>query len=264
MEREIPSTDKTTFECPHCGAYTNHIWQSVRACPLAEIETPFIARNAGDDEDNIRATANYFNLKPDSIERIIEQIKSGKPYINKIICQDDSKMYPMGNIWFSLCAKCEYVSVWVHDTLIYPISSFTPIPNPKLSTDVLKDYQEAAAILPFSPRSSAALLRLVIEKMCKEINVSGNNLNEQIANLVENGLNVKTQKALDTVRIYGNNAVHPGCIDVLDDTATVKKLFDLVNMIADDFAQQRIIHEVYETIPNTLKDSIKRRDKKRS
>ena len=38
------------------------------------------------------------------------------------------------------------------------------------------------------------------------------------------------QQALDIVRVTGNQAVHPGHIDLSDDRATAEKPFVLVNL----------------------------------
>lgn len=39
------------------------------------------------------------------------------------------------------------------------------------------------------------------------------------------------QQALDSVRVIGNEAVHPGTMDLRDDVFTVLSLFGLVNFI---------------------------------
>ena len=52
-----------------------------------------------------------------------------------------------------------------------------------------------------------------LQKLCKVLGQSGNNINEDIKALVESGLDPRVQKALDAVRVVGNNAVHPGQMD---------------------------------------------------
>ena len=53
--------------------------------------------------------------------------------------------------------------------------------------------------------------------------------------------------ALKSVRVIGNNAVHPGQIDSTDDRATAFKLFGFVNIISAIFiTQPKQIDNLYE------------------
>ena len=136
-------------------------------------------------------------------------------------------------------------------------------PNPDLPDEIRIDYEEARAILEQSPRGAAALLRLCVQKLCVHLGGKGKNLNDDIGTLVRKGLPGRIQKALDIVRVIGNNAVHPGNFDLEDDSETAKALFHLLNLIADEMlTQPRKIGELYETLPKTSKDAINRRDQK--
>ena len=92
----------------------------------------------------------------------------------------------------------------------------------------------------------------------------GKDLNENIGNLVAAGLDQKVQRALDLVRVIGNNAVHPGVIDLKDDKATAIKLFGLVNIIIETtITREKHINELFETaIPDAAKAQIEKRDAK--
>lgn len=64
------------------------------------------------------------------------------------------------------------------------------------------------------------------------------------------------------MRVIGNDAVHPGQIDLRDDTKTAEKLFQLVNLIAEVMiTQPKHVDELYESLPKTKKDQITKRDK---
>ena len=76
-------------------------------------------------------------------------------------------------------------------------------PNSDLDEDIRADYLEAAAVLQQSPRAAAALLRLCVQKLCKQLGLPGKNINDDIAALVTRGLNPEIQKALDIVRVIG-------------------------------------------------------------
>lgn len=161
------------------------------------------------------------------------------------------------------CTHCNNFTIWLEGKLIYPITSTAPNPNQDLPNDIKQDYEEARQIAPLSPKGAAALLRLSIQKICKHLGGEGKNINNDIAQLVENGLPVKIQQALDIVRVVGNNAVHPGQIVIEDNNDTVNKLFGLVNVIANVMiTQPKHIEEMYRTvIPENLQEAIENRDK---
>jgi hypothetical protein len=125
----------------------------------------------------------------------------------------------------------------------------------------MQDYAEAAQIVRQSPRAAAALLRLAIQKLCASLGGSGKNLNNDIAELVKNGLPVKVQKMLDTVRVIGNHAIHPGEINLDDQPQIAEALFRLVNIIAEKMiAEPKEIDALYGTLPEKEKEQIAKRD----
>ena len=127
--------------------------------------------------------------------------------------------------------------------------------------NIKNDYQEARQILPMSPRGSAALLRLVIQKLCKTLGEPGENINTDIGNLVAKGLPPIVQQALDIVRVVGNEAVHPGEMNVNDDVETATALFDLVNYIIEDrIAKPKSVQAIYDSLPPSKLKGIEARD----
>ena len=127
-----------------------------------------------------------------------------------------------------------------------------PLPNADLPDEIRGDYQEARSIVSRSPRGSAALLRLAIQKLCKELGEPGKNINDDIASLVRKGLPTRVQQALDIVRVIGNEAVHPGQIDVSDNPAIAASLFRLVNIIAEHMiSEPKAIEECIARFPPT-------------
>jgi hypothetical protein len=146
--------------------------------------------------------------------------------------------------------------------IIYPIHTAAEPPNEDLPPDIKADFEEARLIANFSPRGAAALLRLAIQKLCAYLGEPGKNINSDIATLVSKGLPKKVQQALDSVRVIGNEAVHPGTIDLQDNPETVNKLFRLVNIIAyNTITEPREIDEIYNTLPADKLDGIAKRDK---
>ena len=73
------------------------------------------------------------------------------------------------------------------------------------------------------------------------------------------------QKALDIVRVIGNEAVHPGSIDMKDDRETALNLFQLVNSIAEQMiSNPQKIRSIYDKLPEEKRIGIENRDKNKS
>jgi len=163
----------------------------------------------------------------------------------------------------SICARCGNFALWKDDQLFYPSMYVTPLPVADMPQDVKEDYDEARAIFSLSLRGAAALLRLGIQKLVIALGESGDKLNESIGNLVKKGLRVDIQKALDVVRVVGNNAVHPGELSVEDNPAMALSLFKLTNLIVEDMiTKPKEVSELFEALPEGAKDAIAKRDKK--
>jgi hypothetical protein len=126
--------------------------------------------------------------------------------------------------------------------------------------DVKSDYDEAAAIYTQSPRGAAALLRLSVQKLMVYLGQSGENINSDIAALVAAGLPSQIQKALDVVRITGNNAVHPGQLNA-DDVTVAQQLFPLINLIVEyQISMPARVDALYGALPAGALAGIERRD----
>ena len=163
----------------------------------------------------------------------------------------------------AFCDKCHKYSIWLNDEMIFPDKSTAPLPSRDMPEDVLEDYIEARNIFEKSPKASAALLRLAIQKLCIALGEKGNNINDDIASLVSKGLPLRVQKALDVVRVVGNNAIHPGTIDLNDSPSIALSLFKLVNVIIDTMiTQPNEINKLFDSLPEGAKKAIEKRDEK--
>jgi len=159
--------------------------------------------------------------------------------------------------------SCGEPTIWHGEKMIYPLHVPAETPNADLPDEISADFEEARLIANFSPRGAAALLRLAIQKLCGHLGQSGKNINSDIAALVACGLPQKVQQAPDSVRVIGNDAVHPGTIDLRDDIGTVHKLFRLVNFIAHKtITEPREVEEIYSGLPADKLAGIEKRDKK--
>jgi len=152
-------------------------------------------------------------------------------------------------------------------TILYPVDKTNSLPDPPkdLPKELVDDYNEARSIVHLSPRGSAALLRLVLQKLCKYLGAKGKKIDDDIAFLVCNGLPETLQKAFDIVRVIGNEAVHPGTIDLKDDRETAHALFQLIHIIVENLiTHPKNIDELYSKLPQEKRDAISQRDSKPS
>lgn len=259
-----PSIKLTSFACPHCGAHATQTWFRTRLenygnthpvpviWPLEDIEETEIM--AGKTQNITERTQLQMAAKH------FRKILQGEPFFGL----EQNALYgltSLENISVSRCYTCGKPSIWLHDGLLYPPVMTGPSPNPDLSEDVLHDYEEARKILDLSPRGAAALLRLAIEKICLELGAEGNGIDKQIAYLVSKGLPEAVQQALDTVRVIGNEAIHPGQLNLRDDRETASQLFGLVNFIAEDrITRPKQISALYSMIPEGKRNAIDARN----
>ena len=232
-----PQYTKPAFHCPHCEVYANQIWYNV--CKYDSKSFGIKIRNYL--ERNRFYTENVLNF--------IEQL-----YI----------VHKIKNSSVSFCAHCYKYSIWVHQEMVYPNLSTAPLPIEEMPEPVKKLYNEARDIAERSPRGACALLRLAIQFLVKELGEDENNLNKAIGNLViKRGLSSKIQKALDSVRVIGNNAVHPGKIDIEDNPQIKNNLFGLINFISERLIKnEHQIDTIYESLPENTKKVTEKRDKK--
>lgn len=160
------------------------------------------------------------------------------------------------------CAHCDLSTIWVEDIMFYPDKGSAPAPNDDMPTKVKQVYLEAASIYKKSPRGAAALLRLGIQILCRELGETGTNINTDIKNLVAKGLPLIVQQSLDIVRVTGNEAVHPGQIDT-DDPKVVLSLFELSNIIVQYMISlPKQVGDLYSALPLDKVSAIEKRDLK--
>jgi hypothetical protein len=161
----------------------------------------------------------------------------------------------------SYCEHCQFPTIWHGESIIFPLNLSAEPPNEDIPEGIKNDYEEARSICNLSPRGAAALLRLCIQKLCAHLGQPGKNINADIKALVVSGLPHKVQEVLDSVRVIGNDAVHPGTIDLNDDSDTANQLFRLVNFIAQKMiTEPREVDAIYNNLPAEKLKGIKDRD----
>lgn len=169
-----------------------------------------------------------------------------------------------GDSWVGIatCYNCKKKSIWIDSHYVYP-DIIAEEANNDMPESVKQLYNEAGLIYNKSPRAACALLRLAIDRLCNELGETDRDINKNIGALVKKGLPQTVQQALDVVRVVGNKAVHPGQIAFdVDDKATATMLMRLLNIIVERMiTEPKEIDSLYQGLPESVKESIKKRDK---
>lgn len=245
----IPKYGDVKFQCPHCNTVATQEW--------------FDANNAGSTVNKI-INDLYLDYRSQVRDYIQEQILTFVKGTTNTLRFQLYKYIP-GGFSVATCSSCENFTLWVNEKIIYPKQTTVSPPNDDLNNDIKALYIEASTILIDSPKGSTALLRLALQKLLKQIGGSGKNINNDIKELVADNLSSQMQKALDLLRVVGNNAVHPGQIDLDDNIEIARKLFDILNYIAYELiTKPKELESLYsDLIPLDTQEHIKQRDKKK-
>ena len=173
----------------------------------------------------------------------------------------EGRGYSKSPITYCCCDHCDQLAYWYDGRMIIPAEAPVPPPHPDMPASVVGEYQEARSVFSQSPRAAVALLRLAIQKLMPELGEKGKNINDDIKSLVAKGLPIEVQQAFDFCRVVGNNAVHPGEINLNDTPEMGQHLFDLINFIVEDrITRPKQITELYSQLPESARDAIKKRD----
>ena len=254
-----PKLGAASFSCPHCGAFADQHSLRLFAIEYGRDKRPVVYKyNDGMQKDVERVTDDEMRKRLLAFERRLK-----KHLLTYMLTSDYGVTcnWEMANLALSMCHSCGGFAVWFADRIIYPEHASNIIPNEEMPDVIKEDFNEAASIVDKSPRGAAALLRLCMQKLMPILHEKGDNLNEDIAALVRKGLPVAIQQALDLVRVTGNNAVHPGQIDLKDDRATAMTVFTLVNLIVENLiAAPKHIDQMFNALPEEARKAIEKRD----
>ena len=244
----IPEYGKKKFQCPHCNTIATQEW--------------FTANNASSTAKGI-LNHLYLDYRPNVSDITQRNIVKFLDSVNNNFQTNFYNFVPIG-FAVATCASCNDFTLWVNKEIVYPKKTTVSPPNEDLDEDIKALYIEASNILIDSPKGSTALLRLALQKLLKQIGGSGQNINKDIKDLVANNLSSQMQKALDLLRVVGNNAVHPGQIDLDDNVEIARKLFDILNYIAYELiTKPKELERLYaDLIPADTQEHIKQRDGK--
>ena len=224
---EPPNLGLASFTCPHCHSFAHQ--EQIELMERSESQPRWI------NHDRLRSTRCAACARDMLWWRFVDDDEV-QPY------DDEDDLY----------------------TAVWPQASVAPEPHPQLSVEVRSLYTEAGDIGSRSPRAAAALLRLALEALLREVVPEAKRPDEAIGKLVARGLEEEVQQAMDVVRIYGNDSVHTAGEVRLHDTAdSLPIMFELINMIVERMVARPVrVRDLYSMLPEEKKAAIDRRDKK--
>lgn len=243
-----PTFNQEKFCCPHCNVLAQQNWFGKDNAAWA-----------------VNAILNHFWLEyrtsvPHYSQESFEKFKQRIERANK---SEMGKFVP-DKFSVASCSSCGNQTLWIDRELVYPRQMNVAPPNADMNDSIKELYIEASKIVTDSPKGAAALLRLALQLLLIQLGQPGKNINSDIQQLVKDGLSSKIQKALDLLRVVGNNAVHPGQIDFDDRGDVAIKLFHALNFIAEEMiTKPKELAILYDDlVPVETQEHIKNRDKK--
>ena len=244
----LPQFKSEKFQCPHCKTMSQQ--EGFDSTLISSICNKII--NNSFFEYRTRVPSAYQEI----IRKFIDYLS---PINQRSLFEHIPEKFAIAT-----CASCLDFTVWVDYQLIYPTEIGIDPPNADMEQNIQDLYLEAASIVKHSSKGATALLRLALQLLLKQLGKPGKNINNDIKELVSEGLSPKIQQALDLLRVVGNNAVHPGQIDLNDDNEIAIKLFHILNFIANEMiTKPKELEFLYSSIiPDDTKQHIKDRDGK--
>ena len=241
-----PKYKSEKFKCPHCHVISQQRWFS--SSNLSSVVEGIYRHIFLDYRSHIE------DYQQTAISTFLHKSKDEFP-------KEIAPLLPLA-ISIATCQACNNFSMWVNNKIEYPKNIPVEPPNEDLNDEIKSLYDEASKIFSDSPKGSTALLRLALQKLLMQIGKEGKNINNDIKELVEHGLSPKIRKALDLLRVVGNNAVHPGQINLDDNSEIALKLFKILNIIATELiTKPKEIDSLYnDVIPDETKGHIDKRD----
>jgi len=234
-----PEYGESKFNCPNCGAFSHQQWLEII-----------------DEHSQMGSSIELSNFLRKLMNEVYYPEEEEELFSSSI-----NGFLTNNYVAISLCYQCKETGIWINGNMVYPLPTPIPSPNQDMPDDVKKLYEEARKVSTLSPMASTAMLRLALEKLLPQIGADKGNIDSMIGQLVSNGLPKEVEKALDSLRVIGNEAVHPGTIDINDNADMAFALFKLLNFVVDRMITQlKEIDEIYELLPEGKRKGIEKRN----
>lgn len=166
-----------------------------------------------------------------------------------------------GLVHTAKCKRCGRLTIWHNKKKVYPRKGSVSKPAKDMPEEIKEQFNEARAVFEESPQAAGGLLRVCLEKLLEHLEAEGGTSHDKIGYLVDNGLNEEIQKAMDSVRLIGNDHSHSGEIFMNDSREAVSSMFDLINtVVIREITEPKNIDEIWDKVPDNKKKGVKDRD----
>jgi hypothetical protein len=237
-EVTLPSFMAPRFNCPHCGALSHQDW--------AELGWPR-------DED-------------DTLLHVMGRLTKIRDRIYGSLCLSSERLAVWHRIevppLFQGSRTPRPMAGTFH--MIWPNSDGSVEPLPEEAPDIVRElWDEARQVAGLSPRSAAALLRLALQLLLDELRPGHKTIDAAIAAAYANNTPDGIVKAMDYVRVTGNQAVHDGQVQMNEDPDMLPSLFALLRYILDDkVVKEAKANRLHATLPADKLAGIEQRNAK--
>ncbi|WP_432449581.1 DUF4145 domain-containing protein [Aliiroseovarius marinus] len=256
----LPKFGEIRFSCPHCGALAHQYWGATMVKWLKKDASP--ARWGIDELKKVYEEQKELDPKErfSDFEKLPEYIEAASGKIMASRHREDPYSHLIYQLDVSKCDSCEEIALWMGDKMVFPAVGPSVFANQDMSRDVRKLYDEAGAVFSTSPRSAAAMLRLALQVLLKELGGKGTNINDDIDYLSDNGLSPQLVKVMHSLRIIGNESVHPGQISVDDDPSIAEAMFRLINEVIEQLVTRpREQEELWLMLPENKRKPVEKK-----
>lgn len=180
-----------------------------------------------------------------------------------ILLQASEGLYQISDMHICTCNHCNKSSYWYKEKMIVPSESPIEPAILGMPEELAKDYEEAREVFVKSPRVASALVRLLLQKLFRYLGEKGENLNDDIASLVNKGMTPEIPKYLNYFQFSEEEATHPGEITITEPIELTASLFTIINFIVlDRIVQPKEMNAFHAQLRAAAKRAIEERNEK--
>jgi Domain of unknown function (DUF4145) len=236
MKYVAPNLETAAFNCPHCHVLCPQEWYR-------------ILKDKDDNGNPSYAVRKTLPPKQQFYQSEMVRVPVGNAELH-INLEGNLEGFRI-----TQCTNpdCQKEAIWEGNRMIYPLVSPAPLAHEDMPKKVKDIYNKARNVFPISHESSSAMLRLALEELLMTIDNSSKSISEKIDRLIKKGqFPIEAIQAMDSIRVFGNEAVHPGKIQLDEPEEVALFLFELMNDIVEEtISKPKRRNKYYRLIPES-------------